>query len=574
MLRDLPPEQRIEAELRFLSQAGEVLASSLDYETTLQTLATLAVPKLADWCAVDMLDEKGALVRLTVAHSKPENIEVAKELARRWPPRPDQPGGAWDVIRTRKSVLVENMTLEQLDSVMTDPEQRPYLEALKFHSWIMAPLLINDRVLGVMTYVQAESPRRFDDEDVAFIEELARRAAIHVENSRLFRESQRQRQTLEILNRVGAAIGAELDHERLVKLVTEAATRLTGAERGVYVSSEQAPLTVGHALFKHTFDGLGVVRLDDVTRDPRYPQSASFFVESEDEPAVRSYLAVPILSRSGEVFGGLFFSHHEIGVFTQQSEDLLLGLAAQASTAMDNARLFGKANTLIRELERANRQLDQFAYATSHDLKAPLRGISTLTEMLEDDVGSQLPPSAREQLSLIRGRVRMMENLIKGIFELSRAGATTGAEEVDVHELLREALGLLPGSQHVALPKEKLPTIRTARANLEQVFLNLISNAIKHGDSNAPRVVISAREQGDRFEFAVQDNGPGIEPNYHERIFDIFQTLGKKSEQNTGIGLAIVKRIVDAHNGRVWVESVPGQGATFKFTWPRDESGR
>ncbi|TGE16297.1 HAMP domain-containing protein [Hymenobacter elongatus] len=231
-------------------------------------------------------------------------------------------------------------------------------------------------------------------------------------------------------------------------------------------------------------------------------------------------------------------------------------------------------DSTFKQLERRNQELDQFAYVVSHDLKAPLRGIESASRWIEEDLGQNLPDHIREFLLLMRTRVHRMENLISGILDLARVGRTKQADErISVRELLTEivdSLALPPGFQ-VQLPTY-LPTLTSNRVQLQQVFTNLISNALKYHDTPATGIVrIGCREDRQQYTFSVADNGPGIDPEYHERIFVIFQTLVERDTmESTGVGLAIVKKIVERQGGTIHVESAEGQGATFTFTWSKE----
>ncbi|MDX2097323.1 MAG: ATP-binding protein [Leptolyngbyaceae cyanobacterium bins.59] len=227
-----------------------------------------------------------------------------------------------------------------------------------------------------------------------------------------------------------------------------------------------------------------------------------------------------------------------------------------------------------KALATRNRELDQFAYAISHDLKAPMRAISNLSQWLEEDLADKLTEETHCQMDLLRGRVHRMESLIDGLLQYSRVGRVANqVEPLSVQQLLETVVDTLAPSPEVTITIHRpMPTLPTERLLLEQVFANLISNAIKHCRREDCYINITAQEKEDCYEFAVQDNGPGIDPQYHDRIFVIFQTLEARDKvESTGIGLSLVKKIVEGQGGAVWVESQLGQGATFRFTWMKRE---
>lgn len=236
-----------------------------------------------------------------------------------------------------------------------------------------------------------------------------------------------------------------------------------------------------------------------------------------------------------------------------------------------------KADELLRlthALEQSNRDLDQFAYVASHDLKAPLRGIANLTEWIEEDLGDRVTGESAEHMRLLQGRVHRMEALIDGILAYSRAGRVRAEpERVDTGALLREVVDLLAPEAGVEVDVQPdMPEFETERVPLQQVFMNLVSNSVKHTRAGRPdvRVRVGWRPARGGYTFTVSDNGPGIAPEYHERIWGIFQTLQARDKvEGTGIGLSVVRKIVESRGGEVWVESAPGEGATFHFTWPR-----
>jgi signal transduction histidine kinase/DNA-binding NarL/FixJ family response regulator len=221
-------------------------------------------------------------------------------------------------------------------------------------------------------------------------------------------------------------------------------------------------------------------------------------------------------------------------------------------------------------LKNRNRELDHFAYVTSHDLKAPLRAISNLATWLSEDLEGQIPAENQQQLDLMQSRVKRMDGLIQGLLDYSRVGRQNiPVTIVNLSELINEAIDFLsPPPEFEIEIAPNLPTLTTQALSLQQVFTNLISNAIKYHPQQQGKITILVEEQEQFYQFGVQDDGLGIDPQYHDRIFTIFQTLQPRdSIESTGIGLSIVKKIVESQGGKIWVESQLGEGATFYFTW-------
>ncbi|HEU5089096.1 MAG TPA: PAS domain S-box protein, partial [Roseiflexaceae bacterium] len=226
---------------------------------------------------------------------------------------------------------------------------------------------------------------------------------------------------------------------------------------------------------------------------------------------------------------------------------------------------------LTLALADRNRELDQFAYITSHDLKAPLRGIGNLAQWIEEDLGENVSADVRSYLDLLKGRVLRMEALIDGILQFSRVGRTSGdVEQVDTGELVREVIDMLAPPANVSIDvAPDMPILQSYRLPLTQVFSNLIGNAVKHNADMPLHISIAAQLAGRFVEFSVRDDGQGIAPQYHERVFGIFQTLASRDKvEGSGLGLALVKKIVEHMRGHIRLESDEGAGATFSFTWP------
>ncbi len=251
-----------------------------------------------------------------------------------------------------------------------------------------------------------------------------------------------------------------------------------------------------------------------------------------------------------------------------ESKDEIGRLAESFNTMVHHLRLAHD------DLARKNRELSDFAYVVSHDLKAPLRGVSSLSEWLEEGLGDNVSQEQRKQMELLRGRVLRMDGLINGLLEYSRVGRVGNpTSRVDTGSLVQSVVDAVnPPEQIHVVVAGNMPEVNADELRLAQVFQNLIENAVKYHGGPQGNVEVGCRETDGFWEFSVRDDGPGIDPRYHQRIFQIFQTLQSRDEvESTGVGLSLVKRIVEENGGTVCVESkgVPGEGTTFRFTWPK-----
>lgn len=257
------------------------------------------------------------------------------------------------------------------------------------------------------------------------------------------------------------------------------------------------------------------------------------------------------------------------------NEKLTHEIAARRQTDSALAAANEQLADTVGQMRRSNKELQDFAYVAAHDLKAPLRGIGTLADWIASDYGDRLDEPGRQQLDLLKRRVTRLADLINGILHYAEIGRMTHHREVvDLGKLVPETIALLDPPAHIqVVVRGELPAILSEKVRLEQVFHNLIDNAIKFMDKPQGCIEIGYTDQGRVWQFGVTDNGPGIEERYFEKIFQMFQTLAPRDQrESTGIGLPIVKKIVELFGGRIWVESKPGVGSTFFFTLPKQEA--
>jgi light-regulated signal transduction histidine kinase (bacteriophytochrome) len=230
----------------------------------------------------------------------------------------------------------------------------------------------------------------------------------------------------------------------------------------------------------------------------------------------------------------------------------------------------------VEKLTLSNRELQDFVHIAAHDLKTPLRGIVTLVDWISEDYGHKFDEQGKEQVKLLVKRAVRMSKLIDSIRQYSKVGrAKQKAEEVDLNTVLTEVIREIDPPENIEVTIEsELPTVICERTSMLQVFQNLLSNSIKYMDKPHGWIKIACVEEDGFWKFSVADNGPGIEEKYFEKVFKMFQRLSLKDEfESVGIGLCLVKKVIEMYNGKIWVESEAGQGSTFFFTLPKQEMG-
>ncbi len=267
-----------------------------------------------------------------------------------------------------------------------------------------------------------------------------------------------------------------------------------------------------------------------------------------------------------------FFVEMSLKLVTQEKEDYVI---ATVRDITERKRAEEKQAKLFEQVGSINKELKDFAYIVSHDLKAPLRGIKTIADWIATDYSDKLDEDGREQIGLLSGRVDRMHNLIDGILEYSRVGREKEKQvRVNLNDLVPEIIDTVAPPENIAITIEnEMPVVECEETRILQVFQNLLSNAVKYMDKPQGQVRIGCVEENGFWRFSVADNGSGIEEKHFERIFQIFQTLSLRDEfESTGVGLSVVKKIVELYGGKIWVESKPGKGSTFFFTLPKPES--
>ncbi len=423
------------------------------------------------------------------------------------------------------------------------------------------------------------------------------------QNADLYRISTAARREAELSLDINRRLASTLDPQSVADAVTDAGRELTGAAFGAFFTTGSKPddlrayAVTGESSARFFAHGLPriinlvraviaeqeVVRLDDVRVDPRYnhPEPGT---AHDATLVVTSFMAVAVRSRTGEVLGGLLYAHIEPAKFSSDHERQLLGLAAQAAIAFDNAQLFAAEREAKRiaghradDLSQANAELQQFVYVSSHDLQEPLRTITQYLDLLKRRYLDQLDDQARRYVDYVSEGASRMYVLLNDLLTYSRLGHAAERTQVELTEVVNEVLqdlSVVITETRTQITVDAMPAIRCERAKIRSLFQNLIGNAVKFRGETPPQITLSATTGGGIWTMRVADNGVGIPPEHRIVVFEVFHRLHEREAfPGTGIGLAICRKVVEQHGGRIWIEETPGGGTTFLFTLPEDGSG-
>jgi PAS domain S-box-containing protein len=523
--RDVTERRRASETQRFLAEASSVLAGSLDYETTLQRVADLAVPHVADWCAVEIVEE-GTLRSVAVAHRDPAKVALARETRERFPPDPDAPGGLGAVIRSGTPLLIPEVTNEMLVAGARGEEHLAHLRTVGMTSLMIVPLIARDQALGTLSFALAESGRRYDANDLALAEELARRAAIAVDNARLYRE-------------------AQASEERFRKLYEGVGDTVVVIDaEGRYLDANPAFT----ALMGYTIEELRGMRVGALSADP--------------ERAIRNHT----LFQEASVWRGESEWRRKDGEIIPV-EGYLTTVDLPTGTVY-----LGTWRDISERRAQETMQRDFIAMIT-HELRNPLTALKGYAQLMQRRAAYD-PRS----LAVIVRQANLIERLVNDLRDAARLEANRldlTPEEVDLVPLADGAVEharALATAHELRLDLPDRPVIGWWDGDrIAQVLQNLLSNAIKYAPDGG-EILLRVEDGGEEVRVSITDRGIGIAPEAIPNLFSRFyraEGATSRAIQGLGLGLYITRALVEAHGGRIWVESALGEGSTFTFTLPR-----
>jgi len=596
----------IQRRYRFLSSASAALAESLDYQRTLQRVAELAVPDIADWCTVTVVDDHGALRRVAVVHADPAKRALSEEYQSKFPPTEHRSNQLLKVLEQGTASLSVRVSDEELVQAAQSEDHLRIMRGLGTASCVIVPMVARGEILGVISLIRGDGRSPYEGADVEVAEQLAHRAALAVDNARLYRETRRREETMRFFAEASTLLSSSLDYvsicERLAALVVPSFADWCGVE--VTDAGELHSVAIAHV------DPSKV----DVAREMRrrYPPDSAapsgpyavartgrpeLINEISDEMVIRgarnqehlnfirnlglrSVLIVPLIA-GGRPIGVLNLVWAESGRhFEPEDQDIMQELGRRAGLAIENARLYDDARGAVK-------LRDEFLSIASHELKTPLTSLRLKVDgiLRMTAAAPETPidvPKLSARVHTIDKQLDRLSELVDALLDVSRAAAgrlQLKVEDVDLTEVVtgaaerfKDDLANAKCSLSIVITGpagQKSPIVgRWDRLRLDEVITNFLSNAVKYGAGKPVQIRVSASDSTATVE--VEDHGIGISPTDQERLFKRFARVASPEHYGGfGLGLWIVKVLVEAMGGRVSVRSAVGRGSVFVAELPR-----
>ncbi len=605
---------RLEAEAdqeraAFLAQVSATLASSLDYESTLASVANLVVPYFADWCSVDILQDNQSINRVAVAHRDPGKVKLGWELHQRYPRKLDEPQGVPKVLRTGIAEMVTEIPDAALVKGIPDAEHLRIIRELGLNSCIILPLVARERIFGAISFFTAESERRYSATDFSLAEDVAHRAAIAIDNARLYQEAQQAKITAERaleriarLQSITAALSELLTPAQVSEVIVEQSMAALGASSALValVNESKTELEIVRAVgynqdlvnaWRHfaidspsplaeaVRTGQPVWVQATENRVASYPHLAKIYAQYDFE----AWISIPLMVE-GSAVGGISLGFSQPQQLSEEDQAFILAIAQQCAQAIARAHLYEAEQMARSAAESANRIKDEFLAVLSHELRTPLNPILGWAKLMRTRKLDQA--TSDRALETIERNAKLQTQLIEDLLDVSRILqgklnlsfgpidlASTIEAAIETVRLSAEAKSI----QIQYLSESGVGQVLGDANRLQQVIWNILSNAIKFTPTGG-LVKIKLEQVGSQVQICVTDTGKGIAPEFLPFVFDYFRQADGATTRKfggLGLGLAIVRHLVELHGGTVQAESLgEDQGATFTVRLPclQDES--
>ncbi|MEH2280199.1 MAG: AAA family ATPase [Nostoc sp.] len=612
LIQEQTARQEAEADQQragFLAQVSATLASSLDYESTLASVANLVVPYFADWCGVDLLQDNQSINRVAVAHRDPEKVKLGWELYQRYPRKLDAPEGVPKVLRTGVAEMVAEISDAALAAAIPDAEHLRILRELGLKSCIILPLMARERIFGAISFVTAESEHRYSTADLSLAEDIAHRAAIAIDNARLYQEAQQAQRIAERaleriarLQSITAALSESLTPAQVSEVIVEQSMAALGASCALValLNESKTELEIVRAV-GYKPDLLDVWRnfpIDSPSplaeavrtgkplwaepiqnRVARYPHLAETYAQYDFE----AWISIPLMVE-GWAVGGITLGFTQPQQLSGEDQAFILAVAQQCAQAIARAHLYEGERTARSAAEAANRIKDEFLAVLSHELRTPLNPILGWAKLMQSRKLDQA--TTARALETIERNAKLQTQLIEDLLDVSRilqGKLNLNFDRINLGSVIEAAIETVrlaaeaKSIQIQTILESGVGEVLGDANRLQQVIWNIFSNAIKFTPIGG-QVKIKLEQVASQVQIRVTDTGKGIAPEFLPYVFDYFRQADGATTRRfggLGLGLAIVRHLVELHGGTVQAESLgEGKGATFTVRLPylQDES--
>ncbi|MHC0066763.1 PAS domain S-box protein [Nostoc sp. UIC 10890] len=602
IIEDISERKRVEATQQFLVEASTLLAASLDYEIALESVANLAVPTLADWCIVDVFQEDWSSRQIAIAIADPTKLNILDEIRRRYRPKTR----AKQLVRQLRlgiSAFYSELSDSNLIQMAEDEEHLQLLQSLGIRSLMVIPVRSRGQLFGAISFFTAESGRYYQQTDLALAEDIARRAATAIDNARLYQETQQAKQAAErsvnrtiLLQRITAALSEALTPQQVADVVVNQGIAALEATAGsvVLLTEGNTELKVVQAIgypqsLMDAWANFPITAPNQIaetvrTRAPIFLENLAALIAKYPHltgavtlTGNNAWATIPLIAEA-KIIGALGLSFATVQIFNEEDRGFMLTLGQQCAQAIARAQLYEAEKIARAQAETANRIKDEFLAVLSHELRTPLNPILGWAKLLRTRKFDE--PTKIRALETIERNAKLQTQLIGDLLDVSRI--LQGKVRLNLYAVnLKGAIAAALETVRLAAEAKSIQ-IQTVLSDdigkvlgdgdrLQQVMWNLLSNAVKFTPTEG-LVEVRLEQVGLDAQIQVIDTGKGINPEFLPYVFDYFRQADAKTTRvfgGLGLGLAIVRHLVELHGGTVQAESLgEGQGATFTVRLP------